>query len=271
MKRNDLTAHNHNAARIDDPSTLLSYDIESKDIINIVLGSLGNALWELGKEVWSSATDSGRVNIKDLVDFQSFLFSMSNESRRTLESSLERAEKLSKLIERAEKDYQPELAKDYRSQLSNTYEQMSITVRQEAYRFEERHPGQGDYARRFANHLLNISEKVRTPGSAVPAFDIRDLRRSQNGLGQSSLVATSALKNNAQANISAFSSLSAIRGSLEAGVGAKQLNSTGNADLDKALAILDEMKQEHATSAEQQKATPEPVAVRSRKDREIGG
>jgi hypothetical protein len=272
MEKNELTTRSHDETKSDDSATLLSYDREDKNIGSIVLGALGSALWELAREAWSLATDSSRVNIKDLVDFQSFLFSTSKGSQKILESSLENAGKLPKLIDQAERNSNPKLARDYRNQLADTYKQMSITVSQEAYRFEARHPGQADYAKRFATHLLNISEKVRTPGSSVPTFDVRDLRRSQNGLGQNNLVANPALGDNIQANIAAFNSLSEVRNPSEAKTSVKQLvtSPTNNADLDKALAILNGMKKDNSESADKQSTTPEPVAVGSGKDSGMG-
>jgi hypothetical protein len=71
-----------------------------------------------------------------------------------------------------------------------------------------------------------------------------------------------------QRNIDAFGSLSGMRNPLEAGFSAQQLGTptTNNADLDKALALLNGMKQDNPESADQQNTTPEPVAVGSGKD-----
>jgi hypothetical protein len=75
-----------------------------------------------------------------------------------------------------------------------------------------------------------------------------------------------------QRNIDAFGALSGVRNPLEARASVKQLvtPSTNNADLDKALAILNGMKQDNPESADKQSTTPEPVAVGSGKDSGMG-
>jgi hypothetical protein len=71
-----------------------------------------------------------------------------------------------------------------------------------------------------------------------------------------------------QRNLDAFSALSGVRNPLEIGASGKQLGTppTNNADLDKALAMLNGMKQDNLESVDKQSTTPEPVAVGSGKD-----
>jgi hypothetical protein len=202
MKENKLIQSDYNVIKSNDSSTLLSYDSENNNVTTIILGALGSGLWELAKGVWSSATDTSGVSTKDLVDFESFVSSMSNGSQRTLQSLLKNAEELSDSVKRAEKNNNPRLAGDYRSQLADTYEQMSTIVNQESYRLEETRPSQVNYARKFARQLLDISEIVRTPSAPIPNLDIRDLRRSQNGLERNNLVEGPKFGNSTQANIS---------------------------------------------------------------------
>jgi hypothetical protein len=201
MKGNKSVQSNYNKIKSNNPSRLLSLDSEKDNIGAIILGALGSGLWELAKGVWSSATDTSGVDIKDFVDFQSFISSMSNKSQKTLQSLLKSGEELSDSVKRAEKNNNPKLAREYRSQLADTYEQMSIIVSQESYRLAETRPNQVNYARKFARQLLDISEIVRTPGAPIPNLDIRDLRQSKNNLKQNNLVESPKLGSSTQSNI----------------------------------------------------------------------
>jgi hypothetical protein len=201
MKGNKAVQSNYNKINSNDSSRLLSLDSEKDNAGAIILGALGSALWELAKGAWSAATDTNGVDIKDLVDFEVFVSSMSNKSQKTLQSLLKNGEELSDSVKRAEKNNNPKLAREYRSQLADTYEQMSAIVSQESYRLAETRPNQVNYARKFARQLLDISEIVRTPGTPIPNLDIRDLRQSKSNLKQNNLVESPKLGNSTQSNI----------------------------------------------------------------------
>jgi hypothetical protein len=103
MKGNKSVQSNYNEIKSNNSSRLLSLNSEKDNVGAIILGALGSGLWELAKGAWSSATDTNGVNIKDLVDFEAFVSSMSNKSQKTLQSLLKNGEELSDSVKRAEK------------------------------------------------------------------------------------------------------------------------------------------------------------------------
>jgi Protein of unknown function (DUF1402) len=132
----------------------------------------------------------------------------------------------------------------------------------------------GEYVEKYQKYvrtdLLNLNDLGLNELSLnrTQDFDVNNVQEFDLTLNPSN----DALTNNTQANVDTFNSLSRVRQGLETGVAAKQSSKhqTGNADLDKALVILDRMKQDYSESANKQNTTPEPTVASSRRNREIG-